>query len=201
MTITFREPPAAAAQVLQNAVASLEKPPPGISFLRTVAPRDIAWSTPHTVYHLGLDAIESNEGIDAAECVSWRYLSGAALTVPVAADVQLRAEQLVFGGLHQGPFVNGFSEEVRRASADPELQAKAYEPRLLQIPALYVVALWLHEPASTGDVFIPLRPVNPALEPGRRYSRDQLQAALLQAATKVRAAPANDRGTPGTEAP
>ncbi|MEK8108192.1 hypothetical protein NKG94_30935 [Micromonospora sp. M12] len=38
----------------------------------------------------------------------------------------------------------------------PQLQAAGYELRLLRIPALYLMALWLHSPLA--DLLVPLEP-------------------------------------------
>jgi hypothetical protein len=198
MTIRFSEPPVSSSRALERAMLSLEAPSDRISFLKTARP---SWTMPHEVYHLGLDAVESRRGIDAAEPVAWRYLSDPDTPASTAADIRVRTGEHEFAGLTRGPFVHAFAEAVQRLAGDPAFESGDFEPRLLQVPALYVVALWLKERDSSGDVFIPLPPANSAVEPGRRYYREQFEAALVQAASKMRRPPPNIRREPGTEAP
>lgn len=201
MAISFARPPAAANDALVRGLATFGERVPGVSLLRTERPSDQTWTMEHSVYHLGLDAVLSHRGVDAAEPVSWRYVIGDANDARgVAADVQLRRSQHIFAGIQQGPFVQGFTDEIRRLSSDAALRAWDFEPRLLRVPAIYVVAIWLHEARSSGDLFIPLPPVNRALQAGHRYDRAEFESALERAATRIHNAPAV-RGEPGTEAP
>ena len=53
--------------------------------------------------------------------------------------------------------------------------------RLLRIPALFVVCLWLY--AENGDdEFQPLAPAAPPLRSGQSYSWEQFREALLEPA-------------------
>jgi hypothetical protein len=201
VAITFARPPAAANDALVRGLATFGERTPGVSLLRTTPPRGRTWTMEHSVYHLGLEAVRSHRGVDAAEPVSWRYVIGDANDArKVAADVQLRRQEHTFAGIQQGPFVQGFTDEVRRLSSDPALRAWDFEPRLLQVPAIYVVALWLHEARSKEDLFIPLPPVNRALQAGHRYNRAEFESALERAAARIHNAPPVRR-EPGTEAP
>lgn len=201
MTIRFSQPPQLADDVLRDGVTRMHQPPDGVSLLTAPADERAAWKEPHQVYHLGLDSIRGRRGLDAAEPVAWRYISDTGAAPSFAADVEVGPGEVDFGGLHESPFVSAFSEEVERAGADPSLSERDFEPRLLDVPGAYVVALWLHEPTAQHDLFIPLAPANRAMQPGRRYSRAEFEAALAEAATNVGRSRAADDGEQGSEAP
>ena len=60
--------------------------------------------------------------------------------------------------------------------AQEPLQARHYELRLLRIPAVYAVALWLHAP--DGDLLIPVSPAPPPLRANEPYDAAAFSAAL-----------------------
>ena len=57
---------------------------------------------------------------------------------------------------NEGPFETATDNTVKTLHDLPELRAADYELRLLRIPALYMVALWLH--MTAGDLLVPLAP-------------------------------------------
>jgi hypothetical protein len=207
--IMFAEPPVSAIEVAKRGIASLGTRMQ-VSFLLTTEPAGETAPPAHLVFHLGLDDVRSSRGVDAARPVAWRFLDEGDTERRFAADVQPTgrrgSEGLVegpfgFAGVNEGPFVKGFVDAVDRVRADRDLAGETFEGRLLQVPGAYVVALWLHEPESEGDLFIPLAPVNSAFQPGRRYGRKEFESTLESAAAKVGTAPAERRGELGTEAP
>jgi hypothetical protein len=202
MPIRFSEPPPNVRSKLVPADASAHATPHA-AFLAQVPgrPAEASWTMPHEIYHLGLNAITSGDGIDKAEPVAWRYLTGEPENVPYAAEVHTDAQQHKYVALNEGPFVRGFAEQIQSASSDPDVERGDYEPRLLQVPALYVVATWLKDRNSGAETFIPLEPSNPAVTPGRRYSRVEFEAALAEAAKKPERPPTAVKGTPGSQAP
>lgn len=114
-------------------------------------------STPHQVFTMGLDDVTSGATLDRAQPVGWRYLIeeggqliASAETAP-AADGSHEVAQFT-----EGPFVAETDKAVKAVRKLPQLEAAGFELRLLRIPALYVMALWLHSPAS--DLLVPLAP-------------------------------------------
>jgi hypothetical protein len=207
--IVFAEPPRSAIAEVQRGTASLGTRT-GISFLRTTAPAGETAPAAHLVFHLGLDDVRSSRGVDAARPVAWRFVDVGGGDRRFAADVQpvgrhgseeLNEGPFDFAGVNEGPFVQGFLDAVDRARSDRDLAHQTFEGRLLQVPGAYVIALWLHEPGSEGDLFIPLAPANSAFQPGRRYGRKEFESVLERAAAAIGTAPAVRRGLLGTEAP
>lgn len=114
-------------------------------------------STPHQVFAMGLDDITGGGGLDRAQPVGWRYLIesdgqviASAETMPAPDGTQQVAQ------FTEGPFVDATDKAVKTIRKLPRLEATGFELRLLRIPALYLMALWLHSP--TEDLLVPLQP-------------------------------------------
>jgi hypothetical protein len=97
--------------------------------------------------------------------VGWRYLVTAGGQLVASAETTLAPD-----GTHEasqfteGPFVAATDKAVKDVQRLPQLAAAGFELRLLRIPALYVMALWLHAPAT--DLLVPLAP-SPIQKDGR----------------------------------
>lgn len=188
MTIRSGTMPPAAFDALRQGVGEISSFDPGIPGL--------APGVPHQTFHLDLEAV--SQGIAGSEPVGWRYfLAGTSTEATVAAEVLTRDQVIAFAGLNRGPFVVQMVDVMRKANVQGD-----FEARLLRVPALYVVAVWL---AGDGgaDVFLPLQPSNPVLQPGRVYRRQEFEAALLEAAQAMASAMRPDGNDPdrGPRAP
>jgi hypothetical protein len=155
-------------------------------------PRRLALALPHDVYVLGLDRLAAGAALADATVVGRRFLVLDGDT-PVAS-----AETAGDGGEFQateGPFVASTASAIARAEQDPELAKADYELRLLRIPALYFVAIWLKREAGAGDdVVIPLEPAPPGFVAGRSYAPGELLGLLTE---RARARLAFDGGSDG----
>lgn len=82
--------------------------------------------------------------------IGWRYLivgSGPA----VIADVkQAQSGEASFDSLIHGDFADRLSQAANLAAQEYETQPEAFEARILEIPSIYMSALWLH---GIRDVF------------------------------------------------
>jgi hypothetical protein len=188
MTIRSGNIPAAAIEELRKGVGELSGFDPGIPGLQP--------GVPHETFHLGLDSVGA--GMSGVEPVGWRFLLGT--TGPEAthaAEVLTRNQVYAFAGLNRGPFVQQMVDVMRTANVPDD-----YEARMLRIPALYVVAVWLANDKG-NDLFIPLKPTNPVLQPGRVYQQAEFEAALVEAAQKMASATRPDANDPdrGPRAP
>jgi hypothetical protein len=143
-------------------------------------PLGIALAAPHDVYVLGLDELAAGTRLADARLVAHRFLvlddSAALASAEVAADDH--------GGfmVTEGPYVEGTVRAIEGAEARTD--ATDAEVRLLRIPALYLVALWLHEPDGEGDLLVPVDPAPRPLEAGRYYSSDELLSELARMARR-----------------
>ncbi|WP_327090201.1 hypothetical protein OIE66_06150 [Nonomuraea sp. NBC_01738] len=168
--------------------------------LRLAEQDQLEVTTPHQVFTLGLDAIESGAGLEAAQPVGWRYLiTGGGEVIASAETAQAADGSPEPAQFTEGPFVGATATAVRAARALPQLAKGAFELRLLRIPALYLMALWLHSPAA--DLLVPLAP-SPIGKEGQIVPPAQLFGDLArQAEARSHAAGAHrqaDNGEPLT---
>jgi hypothetical protein len=143
-------------------------------------PGRVALTMPHDVYDLGLDRLAAGATLADATVVGRRFLvlDGDA---PIAS-AELAGEGAEFQAT-EGPFVAATASAIAEAERDPELAKADYEVRLLRIPALYFVGLWLKREGGGGDdVVIPLEPAPAGFDAGRRYAPAELLPLLAERA-------------------
>ncbi|MGW6604582.1 hypothetical protein [Streptomyces sp. NPDC055036] len=104
----------------------------------------------------------------------WRFLIRSGDRAVAAADTMLTADGWAFSRFFEGPYVTATERAVRQA----ETLGTAYQPRLLSVPELYMLTLWLHgdteADASTGspapaDILVPLAPAPPGIAAHRPH--------------------------------
>ncbi len=134
----------------------------------------------HPVYVLGADSLAQGKGLTEATLVSWRHLVGGMAGGYVAAEVSVDAKRNVheFASFNEGPHVEGTLVQLAAAQKDPRVTSGEYELRLLRIPALYVVALWLKDRDGDDDLFVPIGPVAPPLLAGNTYTTTEIEQLL-----------------------
>ena len=140
-------------------------------------------AVPHDVYTLGLEELSVGASIHQAQPVGQRFLVMDGDTPVSSAEVTPEG-----GGFqaNEGPFVAATAEAIEQAEQDPALADGHYELRLLRIPALYIMALWLKDDDGDGDRIIPLSPAPEPLEAGRHYRPDELMRELTRMAAARR---------------
>jgi hypothetical protein len=186
MSINMPTPPKESVQALVSTLQKLPSGPGGgraALSLEDDRSLESSISYPHKVYNLGLKDIAGGKGIEAAHFVSWRYLISQGARGTAAAEVNCDEKQKnQFSQLNQGAFAGGTLEEIRRVVDDPEFEKGSYELRVLRVPALYVIALWLADQQNHNDALIPIPPTNEALKPSQVYTPKQFIAVLRQPA-------------------
>ncbi|MFE5487591.1 hypothetical protein [Streptomyces sp. NPDC056527] len=128
--------------------------------------------------------------------VGWRFLIRGTDRAVAAADTMLTPDGWSFSHFFEGPYVTA----TERALLQAETLPTTYQPRLLSVPELYMLTLWLHgdteaDGASASpapaDLLIPLAPA----PPGIASHRPHRVADLLPVLT-MRLAPPPLFGTP-----
>jgi hypothetical protein len=152
----------------------------GTPAMRRASPDALALSAPHRIAVLALDRITPDMSIrKAARKKGWRYLVHDGDQVAAAADtVVSEAGEHSFGHLNEGPFVQGTEQAIRRAEALEVVRRGSFEPLLLMVPAIYVVALWLEDLAGDADWFMAIPPAPRELAPYQAVASGDLVAAL-----------------------
>jgi hypothetical protein len=139
----------------------------------------------YPVYTLGLDSVAAGAGLGKAKLAAWRHEFASGEEV-VAAEVSA-GRQPRFSGLNVHSRFRSVSEELRAATETGKGFAdQSYQPRLLQISALGIRALWLKSGSrSRADVVVPLAPTRPELTANRHYSPTEFIEALRPVAETV----------------
>ncbi|MGW1819520.1 hypothetical protein ACWCQM_38960 [Streptomyces sp. NPDC002125] len=115
-----------------------------------------------------LDRIVPNEAAPRTRLAGWRFLIRDGERAVAAADTMLTADGWTFSHFFEGPYLLSTELAVRQA----ESSSAHYQPRLLSVPELYMLTLWLHHDtgadAGSGvlaptDVLVPLAPAPPGI--------------------------------------
>jgi hypothetical protein len=153
-------------------------------------------AAPHPVYDVPVGDIAARKGLGRAQVTGWRYLLTSGSKVVGAAEVtggRGGAPAEAFAGLNQGPFAAGTAAAIEKVERAKQFATGDYELRVLRVPGLYLMALWLHG-AKDDDWIIPIAPAPPGLEAEHFYSASDFTARMAGAASKVRAqAPVPDK--------
>jgi len=78
-------------------------------------------------------------------------------------------------------------EALAIADQDPRVGRHDYEARLYRVPALGLLAVWLHTDAAL-DLFVPLGRTPPGLDPNRVYADGEFMTQVREAASRAGAA-------------
>ncbi|MGP4111813.1 hypothetical protein ACTWP5_12965 [Streptomyces sp. 4N509B] len=125
----------------------------------------------------------SPEGPPHSRLTGWRFLLRSDGQAVGAAETMLTADGWAFSHFLEGPYISSSERAVGHA----ELLAEPYQPRLLSVPELYMLTLWLHvdidaDPAegSPGprDLLVPLAPAPPGIAADRAISTAELVTLL-----------------------
>ena len=191
MPITFPKAPRAANARLVGHLTELarerELPHP----MAAMRLETLSHSEAHPVYFVPLDALAQGKLLQAAKQTSWRYLlvqNGAAVAEAELSAGSRRAKggksrTLEFASLTHGPFAGATVDALAAAERLPQVARQEYELRLLKIPAVYFVALWLH--AANDDILIPMGQPPGGLKRNEPYTEAAVVAALRDSAAQA----------------
>jgi hypothetical protein len=129
---------------------------------------------PHPVFSLGLDQLREARLPETP--VHLRVMEVSGEKPQAFYDVDLGESASVRSVAGPNPYLDLFQRGVQEILKTTERWETEAELRLLQIPALYVDALWLHFDDSERDQFLPVRaPFGPApfrLYPARQFMEE-----------------------------
>ncbi|WP_186767926.1 hypothetical protein [Streptomyces qinzhouensis] len=155
-----------------------------------------------------LDGLDGLAGLDAPDragpdgsglrtrLTGWRFLLRGDGATVAAAETVLAPDGWTFSHFFEGPYLGSTELALRRA----ESSVTRYQPRLLSVPALYMLTLWLHaDPdadasAATltpADLLVPLAPAPPGITAHRPYRVGELLPVI-----SLRLSPAPLLGSP-----
>ena len=179
MSLTTIPAPAKCAQIVSDAIRNLMGPAGGAAGMAAAETSEVA--APHEVYTLGLEDV-AHRDLGTAQKTAWRYLVVQGNRAVAAAEVNVAkgGAEMQFSHLNTGPFVEETNRAMAQAEKLEQVAGADYVVRLLTIPALYVVALWLH--GEKNDLLIPMPPTSHHLTANRVYSPADFFERLVLAA-------------------
>jgi len=102
-----------------------------------------------------------------------------------AAEAILTADGWAFAHFTEGPYVTSTERALQQAESLPA----AYQPRLLSVPEMYMLTLWLHADTDAdagqgtpdpSDLLIPLAPAPPGIAAHQPHRVDGLLSLLTR---------------------
>jgi hypothetical protein len=127
-------------------------------------------------------------GASATRLAGWRFLIRCQDRAVAAAETRLTPDGWTFSHFFEGPYIASTERALRQA----ETMQQPYQPRLLSVPGLYMLTLWLHgdltadgaggHPAAT-DLLVPLAPAPPGIAAHRPHRVAELLPVLTHRAT------------------
>ncbi|MBK3567685.1 MULTISPECIES: hypothetical protein [Streptomyces] len=128
------------------------------------------------------------EGTAVTSLAGWRFLIRCGDRAVAAAETMLTPDGWAFSHFFEGPYIAATERALRQA----ENMKGAYQPRLLSVPGLYMLTLWLHgdltadgaggHPAAT-DLLVPLAPAPPGIAAHRPHRVAELLPVLTHRVT------------------
>ena len=184
------DPPADSLNVLRESLSALaQRGQFSARGLRRARAEQLSATAPHEVLSLSL-ADAARGALDGARPTGWRYLLEVENEVVAAAETRSdEAGRHAFAQVNDGPFVLGTVDALATAEkAADEEETRPVDFRLLDVPALYLMALWLQPEGGEGVAdsrFIPIAPAPSGLEAGRVYGSDEFASRLGELAKAV----------------
>lgn len=186
MPVTRRDPPSGAAEAVQAALQHFAGVPESqLHALQGTKPAELAPTVPQPVYNLGLSDLVSTAALGSARLTGWRYLLRQSGQIVASAETVTGEDgHEEFSHFNRGPFVASTAAALASAEGLIEMKDRAYELRMLHVPALYTMALWLHGDGS-NDLLVPLAPSPDGVEANRAYPADELLGVLADKANQI----------------
>jgi len=166
--ITLPTGPANGIELVREAVSGLLNDP-------DIALAECTISRGQPVYMSGLHLALEKNLLGGAVLTQWQYFILRNNDAVATGDISVVDAVPGFESLHQGSFVVGMIDAIRVAETLPEVAKSDYELRILRIPPLYVVAVWL---CGKDSLLIPAAPTPSIIESNRVYRETELVTAL-----------------------
>jgi hypothetical protein len=188
MSLQTADPPDAARSAVHSMLGRLvEGADHQVSALRSASLSSLSVSTPHRVAMLRLDRIHAGMSLrSAAEKKGWRFLVHDGDRVVAAANSSLSEKgKHGFAHVSEGPFVAGTEQAIRKAESLEAVRNGRFEPILLSVPAVHLIALWLQNLDSDADLVMPIAPAPQGLRPSRAFAANDFVAVLVDLAARA----------------
>jgi hypothetical protein len=197
MPIIYRNEPAEAAEAMKNGLQKMVlKRAFSTPRLRKALAEGAEGPVPAQavpVYTLGIADLTKGGDAGAAVHTGWRYAVKQSNEIVAHGETIIdRQGKHLFAATSEGSLVEGTTRALELAEAQDVIRKGSYEVRFLQVPALYVAALWLVDTTGKADLALPVAPVPPPLVPDRVIPFSDLLAVLQEKAKAIPAAQRDD---------
>lgn len=142
------------------------------------APAPFSAVCPHRMFEIDLADLAEGRGLETARPVGWRWLVHDGAHTVGAVEVADSGTGHPVARFTEGPFTTCTDAAVATVRTLPQIERGYYELRLLHIPGLYTVALWLADLVGWQDLLVPLAPAPPGVQPLRPYPAEELADLL-----------------------
>jgi hypothetical protein len=196
MPVIEPDPPPGAGEAVLAALQQFgDVPESALHALAGTRPNELVPTEPHPVFHARLSDLTAADGLGSLRPSGWRFLLRQGGEVVASAEtLQDQDGNDRFSHFNSGPFVAATVAAIATAQALPQTRDASYERRLLHVPALHTLALWLHD-ESGKDVFVALDPAPGGIETNRAYDADEFLRILADRAAQIPdLAPEDTRG-------
>jgi hypothetical protein len=159
MSTVFAKPPGRSRKALQRGLARHRATfDAKLRGGQQLAGEDV-FLLPHAVYFAQLGHVRAGAGLQYARPVAWRYFVKSSVDETLAlAEINIERK-----GTHRFSSLHIISHgrdhyELLKSIAQQANDRGAYAFRLLRIPSIYVLAVWLRSERRGYDVIVPLVP-------------------------------------------
>jgi hypothetical protein len=182
MAIQYATPPSDSERIALTGLQHMARFAQRTGVPELAAPRvgEARLSAPHSMHHIRLDDLAARRPLRESAVTGWRYLAmvdaHAVASSEVAADTDGRP-----AGLQQvntGPYVGSTELTLQDLAEVAEIKQNTFELRVLIVPALCAVVLWLEQVDGDRNLFVPLAPAPDYLDAGRIYQENELLDAF-----------------------
>ena len=127
-------------------------------------------------------------GTSATRLTGWRFLIRSGDRAVAAAETMLTPDGWAFSHFFEGPYIASTERALRQA----ETMKQPYQARLLSVPELYMLTLWLHGDITADgaeghlaatDLLVPLAPAPPGIAAHRPHRVAELLPVLTHRVT------------------
>ncbi|MEU6225121.1 hypothetical protein [Streptomyces sp. NPDC047042] len=129
-------------------------------------------------------------GASASRLTGWRFLIRSGDRAVAAAETMLTPDGWAFSHFFEGPYIASTERALRQA----ETMKQPYQARLLSVPELYMLTLWLHGDITADgaeghlaatDLLVPLAPAPPGIAAHRPHRVAELLPVLTHRVTSA----------------
>lgn len=201
MGLQLAIPPPGADELLKKGLDVIGNASPAASLTQLSPPlRTLDFGSCHPAYFLDLAATENPRPLASVKRVGWRFLVTDSGRTIAAVELLESNGGLEFQQIERGPFVAATDRALAAAQDSPIIADGVFEPRLLRVPALYLMIVWLKNLRASQDRFIFLDPgqqgsTNPAASPLKD------EAEFLAALRSAKGTSSNVRDETSAEGP